>query len=165
MNNKHLFGLCLALGTVATLSAQAQSTFDFSFGGTSVVHHTPFTIDGYVTLAASSGETTATGLFITYVSNAYQMGLYEGQNFNWVTGSGINVLYNDFEVANGAITFDTFYASTGSPNFNVFNIQGDLDGYFDTDPFSTSQIEAAPEPTTLALVGMGALVPLFRRRK
>lgn len=166
MNHK-ILAYSLAFGMAIACSAQAApETVDFT------ITNSTDTVDGVITLAADSGTTYATSLYITYASDAGAIGFTESSTFDWVASA--TVLVNTFTLdGSGQVTADYFTAAAGgglgdvvslnNPNTSDSNIRGwsptYMQGVISFTPVVT------PEPTTLALTGIGALALVFRKRK
>ena len=159
--------------------AQAQSQFDFTltgyaytWNGTAQVPYGPQeTISGIITLDAS--QTTATSLFVTSTPSPSSE---ISDSYNWVTDPS-SPGYNAFTVSDGNIASVSFSAADYnlgeipqmgffSGGFSYWDGVNDVENYTSGYSALTFTPVAAPEPTTLALTGLGiAGVIAARRRK
>lgn len=171
----------LAALVLARGHAQAQSQFDFTFSGQQQVYNYSTStydltgpeevVSGVITLNAA--QNAATSVVLTSMPFAIAD---KPLNFDWVTG-GNYVDNNSFTVTGGNIsavlfdsvdlnTFDDLFFESGE---DLLSNGSSGDESLNLDPgFSglTFTPVVAPEPTTLALAGLGgSCLLLFRKRK
>ena len=143
---------------------------DDTFTGKLLYSTTAFTdsaTTSQATAALPLNPLLAVGSTGTFATGAASAGYVIGPNFNF-TGSG-TTLYCEIAAFNGASYGEMGFYSGHSAEFQVTLVTGttfpsadQLDGM---SPFS-AYLVPTPEPTTLALGGLGALSLLaFRRRK
>lgn len=171
MNIKH-FAALLVVGAAVAITAQAQTTYDWSFVGT--------TNNGSGTLVAqdttSTGWDAVTGYLVTSISgtwNSDTIAALEGAPGADGSASELLISFDNADplLDKYGLSFTT--ASSGGINFYSNGTAGQYFAW--TGPYSGGHgigsgdftITAVPEPTTLALSvlgGLGGLV-MYRRRQ
>ena len=176
-------GLALTLGMLAG-SANAL-TFDFSFSNNPAWGNIAGTVTGEIVGLTDNATSAASAVYIdTYPTGLNQFGTYSAP-FDVLAWTG-SVGENSFTVANGVITgghFDIYSANgindqlyinstcCGGAGTNFLDIGSNDSQYVWNDSGMgaggvTFSAAAVPEPTSLALLGMGVVgVIVSRRRK
>ena len=182
MHSNKLTGL-LAASMIALAASGSAQTLDFTFSFTNTIGSVDGTVTGEVYGLTDNATGPATGVVVTSfpagLNSLYGSGPIDFTSTNWVT------FYNSFTVTDGQLTTAIFYAGNTETNSGLAILSGFADflelddqdtpengpGTYYTEisgPESASVFTstATPEPSTMALVGLGAVVGLvWRKRK
>jgi hypothetical protein len=142
-----------------------NAAYSATFGGLSTAAGTTYDLVVYSGWywgpeGVHTSQSAGTGLAGTFVINS--LGMSDGVG-NVFSGGGLGEDTNSADVA-GNTNYARFNGLTPDGSGNItfdFNLGGDLDA-----PINGFQlIETVPEPSTTALLGLGGLALILRRRK
>jgi len=173
--NLNIAKLMVVSGCLALAVSGRAETLDFSFSVTNTVGTTPGSFSGVIYGLADNSTGSAADVVITSFPAALNSAVGSAPIDAFSTGWSVQ--NNSFTVTGGQITAAGFFADAGSgyiyldlgSSFNALELD---DTYYTAYIQGSSGIAydnfnsyATPEPTILALAGLGGAVLLLRKRK